>query len=44
MKKFLAILLLSVFCLSILGCATGKATAPGQIKKKTGVNYKSMKK
>jgi len=34
MKKMIAVLMLALFCLSIAGCATGKATAPGQIKKR----------
>ena len=46
MKKLIVIAMIAVFAMTIAGCATsghGKATAPGQIKKATGVNPKSGK-
>jgi len=45
--RTIALALVMVFSLAMFyGCAghgTGKATAPGQIKKDTGYNYKSGK-
>ena len=46
MKKYIVMLMIAFFALSISGCAEhgkGKYTAPGQVKKETGVNPKSGK-